>query len=193
MLAIFLDIETTGLDFYQHRSIDIAFKIINVNSGKVLYTYQTVVSQPLDVWEKRDPMSAEFNGFTWEKVQTGKTEVEIKSEIIKIFAEIGIVRGKAVYVCQNPAFDKCFFSQIVEIYTQEELNWPYHWLDLASMYWCTRVKEAQQMHQPMPAEMNLSKNSIAEHYNLPKEVTPHSALNGVNHLIECYRAVFEQM
>ena len=37
--------------------------------------------------------------------------------------------------------------------------------------------------------MNLSKNSIAQQFQLPIEEMPHSALNGVNHLLLCYRTV----
>ena len=43
--------------------------------------------------------------------------------------------------------------------------------------------------------MNLSKNAIAQRFQLPIEETPHSALNGVNHLLLCYRTVvgFERL
>jgi DNA polymerase-3 subunit epsilon/oligoribonuclease len=189
MLAIFLDIETTGLDFFIHRTIDFALKIIDVSTGIEKFTYQSVVKQPLSVWEKRDPSSVEINGFTWEKLLSGLEEERVKKEIIQIFIDQGITRGRAVYVCQNPAFDKGFFSQIIDVHTQEELNWPYHWLDFASMFWALRMKQANQNHETFPIEINLSKNAIAEYYHLPVETIPHSALNGVNHLILCYRTV----
>lgn len=187
MLAIFLDIETTGLDFFTHRSLDLAFKVIDANSGVEKFTYHSVVKQPLETWEKRDHSSIEINGFTWEKVQSGKEEHCIRKEIIQIFKDLGVSRGKAFFICQNPAFDRGFFSQIVSIQTQEQLNWPYHWLDFASMFWTVRVKQALRNQESLPTEINLSKNSIAEYYHLPIESTPHSALNGVNHLILCYQ------
>lgn len=189
MLAIFLDIETTGLDFFIHRSIDLAFKVIDLTTGVEKFTYQTIVKQPQAVWDKRDPSSIEINGFTWEMLQLGIDEQSIKKEIVQIFSDVGVTRGRAFYICQNPAFDRGFFSQIVDIPTQEQLNWPYHWLDFASMFWALRVKQSIQNHETLPIEINLSKNSIAQFYHLPEETTPHAALNGVNHLILCYQTV----
>jgi len=186
MLAIFLDIETTGLDFFRHRAIDFAFKIIDISTGKEKYTYYRVIKQPKEVWDRRDLSSMEINGFTWERVQQGLDEIEVRKQILEIFSELQISRGRAFYICQNPGFDRGFFSQIVDVYTQERLNWPYRWLDFASMFWALQVKQAKQNQEPLPIEINLSKNSIAEHYHLPVEATPHSALNGVNHLILCY-------
>jgi DNA polymerase-3 subunit epsilon/oligoribonuclease len=189
MQAIFLDTETTGLDPFSHKLLEIAFKVVDIPSGYEKLTYQTIVKQPLEVWEKRDLSSIEVNGFTWDKVQMGKEEAIVRQEIIQIFSDLHIARGTAVYICQNPAFDRNFFAQLIDIYTQEERQWPYHWLDFASMYWALQVKSHLETHEPFPAEMNLSKNAIAQRYHLPIESTPHSALNGVDHLLLCYRTV----
>ncbi len=189
MQAIFLDSETTGLDPFSHRILEIAFKIVDISSGHEKLTYQSIVKQPLSVWESRDPASVEINGFTWEKVQLGKAEEQISQEIIQIFNDLKVERGKTVYICQNPAFDRNFFSQLVNVYTQEHYQWPYHWLDFASMYWALQMKECQERHRPFAKEINLSKNAIAQHYQLPIEAYPHCALNGVNHLLLCYRKV----
>lgn len=189
MQAIFLDTETTGLDPFSHRLLEIAFKIIDISTGKETLTYQSIVKQPFEIWEQRDPLSVEVNGFTWDKVQRGKEEALIRDEIIQIFTEFKITRRKAFYICQNPSFDRNFFTQLIDIYTQEQHQWPYHWLDFASMYWALQVKYHQNTNTPFPQEMNLSKNAIAQAYQLPIEASPHSALNGVNHLLLCYRTV----
>lgn len=189
MLAIFLDIETSGLDSFHHRVLEIAFKVIDVGSGQEKLTYQSIVKQPLEVWEKRDPTSITINGFTWEKVLLGQEEAIVRQEIIQIFVDLKIERGKAVYICQNPAFDRGFFAQLVDVYTQERHHWPYHWLDFASMYWALQVKQLTGRQEPLPLEMNLSKNAIAEQFGLSIESSPHHALNGVDHLILCYRTV----
>ncbi len=186
MLGIFLDIETSGLDSFQHRVLEIAFKIVDVEKGEEKYTYQSIVRQSLEVWEKRDLFSVEINGFTWEKVLLGKEEKIVGQEIIQIFTDSKIERGKAVYICQNPAFDRGFFAQLVGVYTQEGCQWPYHWLDFASMYWALQVKEQGIVPED---EMTLSKNAIAQRYQLPVENYPHRAMNGVDHLILCYRTV----
>lgn len=189
MQAIFLDIETTGLDPFCHRILDIAFKVIDVSSGEEKLTYQTIVKQPENVWARRDLASIEVNGFKWEQMQQGKEEESVGQEITQIFTDLQIERGKAVYICQNPGFDRNFFAQLIDIYTQERYHWPYHWLDFASMYWALQVKNYQDQQTPFPQELNLSKNSIAQQYQLPTETVPHSALNGVNHLLLCYRTV----
>jgi len=187
MQAIFLDIETTGLDAYRHRVLEIAFKIVDPATGEVRLTYQSIVKQPQSIWEQRDLSSTEVNGFTWEKVLLGQDEQIVGKEIIQIFSDMKIERGQGFYVCQNPAFDRGFFSQLVDVYTQERHNWPYHWLDFASMFWALQVQR-YKVNQ-FPTEINLSKNSIAQLFQLPIETVPHSALNGVNHLIQCYEKV----
>lgn len=189
MQAIFLDTETTGLDPFSHRLLEIAFKVVDISSGYVKLTYQAIVKQPLEVWEHRDLASIEVNGFTWEKAQLGKEEAIVRQEIIQIFTDLQIARGSAVYICQNPAFDRNFFAQLIDVYTQEQKHWPYHWLDFASMYWALEVKACHKIGHSFPREINLSKNAIAQNHQLPIESSPHSALNGVDHLLLCYRSV----
>jgi len=189
MQAIFLDTETSGLDPFYHKLLEIAFKVVDIPSGTVKATYEAIIKHPLEVWEKRDPASVEFNGFSWEKMQKGKEGEDVRQDIIGIFKDLKIERGKAVFICQNPSFDRNFFAQLIDIYTQEELQWPYHWLDLASMFWAMQTKNFHENQLPFPSEMSLSKNSIAQHFRLPIEQTPHCAKNGVDHLILCYRAV----
>ena len=189
MQAIFLDTETTGLDPFSHRLLEIAFKIVDIPSGDEKIAYQSIVKQPLQVWEQRDPTSVEINGFNWEKVQRGKDEAIVRQEIIEIFKAYKIARGTAVYICQNPAFDRNFFAQLIDVDLQEEMLWPYHWLDFASMFWALQIKSFREAHQMFPVEMNLSKNAIAQRFALPIEAAPHTALNGVDHLLLCYRTV----
>ena len=130
-----------------------------------------------------------MNGFTWEKMQQGKEELLIREEIIQIFTDFHVQRGTAVYICQNPAFDRNFFSQLIDVYTQEKNNWPYHWLDFASMFWALQVRHFREIGASFPSEMILSKNSIAQRYGLPIESHPHCAMNGVDHLLLCYQTV----
>jgi DNA polymerase III epsilon subunit-like protein len=189
MLGIFLDQETTGLDSYKHKVIEIALKIISFNSGEEIATYQSVVRHDESVWTKKDPASIAINGFSWEEIQRGKSEAEIRSDIIGLFQTIPIIRGKAVFVCQNPSFDRAFFSHFIDSYTQEKFQWPYHWLDLASMYWACEVQKTILYGRRLPEEIWLSKDKIAEAMSLPKEQKPHRAMQGVDHLITCYEKV----
>lgn len=109
MRAIFLDIETTGLDPGQHSPIDIAFKIVDMTSLRTLTTYSSIIKHPPDVWEKRDPSSIEINGFTWDAVNNGTPLPTVREQILQIFSERQIQRGYAVFICQNPSFDRSFF------------------------------------------------------------------------------------
>lgn len=190
MLAIFLDQETTGLDSTKHNVLEIAFKILDLASNEWKAEYQSIVKLDWELWEKRDPVSIEINGFQWDDLARGKDLLVIKEEIITIFTQLGVERGKAVFICQNPAFDRGFFAHLIDVYTQERKHWPYHWLDLASMYWTVRMQECSQKKVPFPKEIILSKDEIAKFYHLPPENHPHRAMNGVNHLIQCYQAVF---
>lgn len=189
MLGIFLDIETTGLDPTKHCIIDIALKVIDLTTGTLKCTFSRIVKQSPNAWSNADPASIQINGYTWEQVSQGLEPSIVGQQIIQLFTAMPIERGKAVFICQNPAFDRGFFSHLVDVYTQEKLNWPYHWLDLASMYWITVNQKTAREGVPLPEKMSLSKNDIARAYNLPTEADPHRALNGVDHLLTCYKAV----
>lgn len=190
MLGIFLDTETTGLDYSVFRPIEIACKIVNLTNDKPVAEYQSVIQQSRQDWDLRDPTSIEVNGFTWDEVQRGENPAVVKEVIVSLFEQHRIKRGEAFFICQNPSFDRGFFNQIVPVSLQRELDWPYHWLDLASMYWAVRVLKAKAAAEAIPEKITVSKNEIAVYCGLPKEEAPHRAMNGVNHLMSCYLSLF---
>lgn len=189
MLAIFLDTETNGLNAHKHRVIEIAFQIVDVYTGALKDSFDSVVSISKEDWDKSDPSSLQVNGFVWEDTLPGKPQVQVAEQIRTSFAKNGIKRGTAVFICQNPSFDRAFFSQLINADEQEALSWPYHWLDLASMYWAQSIKTSSGGLGKYPWETGLSKDKIAQTYRLPKENKPHRAMNGVKHLLLCYEAV----
>ena len=189
MLGIFLDQETTGLDSYRHRVLEIAFKVVDLSRGDLLTSFQSVVSQPEAVWKASDPSALQVNGFHFQEIQEGAAEEKVGRQIVDLFQSIGIQRGKSVFICQNPSFDRAFFSHLVDCYTQERLNWPYHWLDLASMYWALEIQKTRALEQDLPDQIWLSKDHIATNFDLPKELKPHRAMQGVDHLLLCYERV----
>jgi oligoribonuclease len=189
MLGIFLDTETNGLNPHKHKLIEIAFKIIDVETGGLEQAFEAVVFQPKEIWAKSDPASIEITGFTYEQIAEGQKHEIVKAHIIESFQNHGIKKGNAVFICQNPSFDRAFFSQLIDADEQEALQWPYHWLDLASMYWALSVKKGITDHSLYPWITGFSKDKIAKIHNLPSEEKPHRAMNGVNHLLLCYRAV----
>ncbi len=189
VLGIFLDTEANGLNPQIHKILELAYKIVDLRTGLLKDEYQTVIAQPIEAWEKSDQESLRINGFTWNEVSQGKTTRQISQHIIDSFSAHGVRRKHAVFICQNPSFDRVFFSQLIDPDTQELLSWPYHWLDLASMYWAISMDRAKLNQGPLPWETGLSKDLIASRYKLPAEAKPHRAMNGVAHLVLCYEAV----
>ena len=144
MLGIFLDTETNGLNAQRHRILEIAFQLLDVSTGKVKDRFHALIAQSPEDWERSDPESLKVTGFTWEEVSKGQKRAAAAAEIKELFARWGIKRGEAVFICQNPSFDRAFFSQLIDPETQELLLWPYHWLDLASMFWNESVHRGQK-------------------------------------------------
>jgi DNA polymerase-3 subunit epsilon/oligoribonuclease len=190
MIGIFLDTETNGLNPMTNRVLEIAFQLIDVENGHLIDQYESIVFQPKEIFEKSNKESLEVNGFTYDKVLKGKPEQLVALEIKEIFQKRKIQRKNAVFICQNPSFDRAFFSQLILPSEQEKLDLPYHWLDLASMFWSIALKEIQEKKShSYPWDTGLSKNMIAARFGIPSEQTPHEAMNGVKHLLLCYKAV----
>ena len=186
MLGVFLDIETNGLNPFLYKPIEIAFWIINMETGEKLESYTSVISMNEQEWKNSDPTSLKINGFTLTEVLKGKPIEVVSQEIQEIFIKYKIERGSSVFICQNPSFDRPFFTKILPTELQEKLLLPYHWLDLASMHWAVSF---QKKPLTLPWITGLTKDKIAIAYQLPPESKPHRAMNGVNHLILCYENV----
>lgn len=185
MLGIFLDTETNGLNIKKHKVIEIAYRIVDVLSGKIFESFEAIIYHSFEEWQKSDPLSLEVNGFCWNDIKDGLPVEKVAEEIKASFKRCGIKRNEAVFICQNPSFDRAFFYQLIDADMQEQLNWPYHWLDLASMYWAKTILKGDLW----PWETGVSKNKIASVYQLPPEADPHKAMNGVDHLLLCYRKI----
>ena len=194
MKAVFLDLETTGLDFDKHVVLDVGVVIVDLNDMSDAYAYTACITCDAKDWDMADPKALKVNGFTKENHwQLSKKDYEVTDDLIDFFKKHEIVKGKAFFICQNPSFDRPFFMQLMSQELMQELDLPYHWLDLASMYWmkyyaCFHpVPGPQCMYVDMAFEISLSKDSIAKHIGLPPEEKPHKALNGAIHLMKCYK------
>ncbi|QZA58636.1 3'-5' exonuclease [Candidatus Rhabdochlamydia porcellionis] len=189
MLGIFLDTETNGLNPQKHKIIEIAFQIIDLITGSCKNSFESVIAISLEDWQKSDLKSLEINGFNWQMVHQGLPYQIVAQQIQDCFAKNQITRGKAVFICQNPSFDRAFFSYLIDPGLQEALLFPYHWLDLASMYWAEAIRQAKMGLKLFPWETGCSKDAIARVYSLESEQHPHRAMNGVLHLLLCYKAI----
>lgn len=189
MLGIFLDTETSGLNSLKQRILEIALLIVDVSTGEIKDQFQSVIYQSPEQWEKSDKESLKINGFTWEEVQKGEKPEVVSKNIQDLFARHSIKRGEAVFICQNPSFDRAFFCQLIDADLQEALLWPYHWLDLASMYWAKRIENGKDNPSKLPWNTGVSKDKIAAASSLPGESKPHRAMNGARHLLLCYKTI----
>lgn len=190
MLGIFLDTETNGLNPQKHKIIEIAFQIIDLRTGVFKDSFESIISISLEDWQRSDHKSLAVNGFDWKTIsQKGVLFDKVSQQIQNCFAKNQIQRSNALFICQNPSFDRAFFSYLIDPELQESLSIPYHWLDLASMYWAEAMRKAKANLGPFPWETGCSKDKIAKIYSLDREQHPHRAMNGVSHLLLCYEKV----
>ena len=120
MLLAFLDTETTGLDPDRHRALEIALRVIDSQTMHHIVSYETLIRQSPEVWAEADPRSLKIHGLTKEKLLDGKEERVVESELLSILKGCGLEEGKGVFLCQNPSFDRPFFSQLISQTLQEE-------------------------------------------------------------------------
>ena len=181
--AIILDTETTGLDASKAQIVEIAFKVVNTDSGECLNSFQGVVALSKKEWRDADLGALKINGFTWNDVQTrGRPRNDIAVDICSIFSQLKLSPQTAFFLCQNPSFDRVFFSQLCSPSVQKSCGFPYYRLDFASMNWALAAKDIA-LGKRLPFRIPFSKDGIAQDAGLPFEDTPHKAMNGVDHLL----------
>jgi DNA polymerase-3 subunit epsilon/oligoribonuclease len=186
MLGVFLDTETSGLDPFVHVPLELGLSIVDLASGTVLGEFETLLRASDNEWAVHDPISIQINGLTKAQIDQGRPRADVAQEIEGLFSHHGIDNDRALFICQNPAFDRPFFSKIVPPYRQDVLHWPYHWLDLASMYWAIKLAGTDRVGS---FGLNVSKDIIARELGISPEQRPHRAMNGVRHLIACYQGL----
>jgi oligoribonuclease len=189
--GVFLDIETNGLDPYLHSPLEISLSIYDLHTMECISGYTTFIECSEREWViHSDPQALKINGITYDQVKEGKSFECICEDLVELFLSYEIHKTNSVFICQNPSFDRAFFNQIFPVETQNEIELPYHWLDLASMYWAKNIDVNKTINgHSMPRIIPLSKDAIASYYGLPIEGKPHRAFNGVQHLITCYKAL----
>jgi len=181
--AIILDTETTGLDASKAYALEIALKVVNTETGKCLGSFQSVVALSKKEWGGADPAALKINGFTWDGIQThGRLRSDIAVDICSLFSQLKLSPQNAFFLCQNPSFDRAFFSQLCPLSVQKSCGFPYYWLDFASMNWALTAKDIV-LGKRSPFCIPFSKDGIARHEGLPLEEKPHKAMNGVDHLL----------
>lgn len=186
MKIAFVDIETSGLDFNIHVVLDIAIVVVDYSdSKKKRIGYTSCIECDEKDWILAEEEALLINGFSEENHFPSKKDWQAGKEIEEFLVKNKIQNGNSFFLCQNPSFDRPFFYQLLSQNRMKELNMPYHWLDLASMYW---IKTYGSMDID-PKSISLSKDDIAHTFGIPPEDKPHKALKGALHLIKCYEAL----
>ena len=188
MKGIFLDIETNGLDPYIHSPLEICVVICDLLNMNRITEYTSLINCSEKNWIlKSDPKALRINGITTKEVFNAKTTDQVCDELKKIFIENKIDKTNSIFICQNPSFDRAFFDQIMSVEIQQQLELPYHWLDLASMFFTINFPK----YNYLSSHYTLCKDFIGITLGIPPEETPHRATGGVNHLISCYSGLLD--
>ena len=186
MIGIFLDIETLGLDPFLHMPIEIAIKIVDLYTGQELSSYETLLQVSEKEWGEKDDFAVNIHQRTKDMLDTGVSRDRAGQDIQELINAEKLSRKNAFFICQNPSFDRPFFDKLIPVYQQEKFQWPYHWLDLASMFWALKLVKIQTPHSNT---LSVSQDNIASSLGLNPEGKPHKAMRGVDHLIDCYRSL----
>lgn len=187
MKAVFVDTETSGLDPDRHVVLEIALIVVDLHTMECVDSFQSFVSD-VNEWQLEhfsDQEALLINGITWDDIKDAPNHSVVGKNIIEFLQKNDIKEKGAFFIAQNATFDRMFFLQLVTIEDQEDHSFPYHWLDLASMYWI-KVLTPLMSYNPFK-EGSLSKDSIARSFTIPPEEKPHRAMNGAKHLLECFK------
>lgn len=184
MIAVFLDVETTGLDYKRDKLIEVGLIVVDLDQNKVVNSYEAIVKHEDLILE--NTTGHHINQIsTEEMLKEGKKEELIAFEIEEILIEHAFFMHHGFFICQNPSFDFMFTRHLFACMKTSPRAWPYHWLDLASMYW---VKIGHKSQFPVV----LSKNNIARQLDIDSEAQPHRALGGALHLLDCYQEIMSR-
>lgn len=185
--AVFVDIETNGLCPISNVVMDVSVVIVDLNDYSNATAYTACIQLSALEWINSDPEALSINGFTPQNHDPlCQSWFQVERDLEKFLIKNGIKCGQAVFICQNPGFDKPFFHQIISERRMKALKMPYHWLDLASMYWMKYYGGCSPMSE-FACHIDLSKDAIAKHLGLEPEEKPHRSLSGALHLMNCFK------
>lgn len=184
MKAVFLDIETNGLNYELHVPLEVSLIIAPMDSETPTCIYNSLVQCSHEEWGSSQQEALQVNGLSFSDMMGAPSRFEVMNALEDLFKKHGIFKGEAVFICQNPSFDRPFFHKIVPCDHFKNLNFPYHWLDLASMFWAKYYYD-----RSFVTNVSLSKDAIAQALDIEPESKPHRAFNGAKHLMKCYHGL----
>lgn len=187
MLLIFLDIETNGLNSDEDSPIEIALKCLDSKDFSQVYSFSSLINIGASLFTFSDPYAMKVNGITWDEIEEkGRSKNEIGDILLDFFFDVSLDRKSSIIICQNPSFDRMFFNKIIDESKQVSFKIHYHWLDLASIALGAGIIDITSDN------FSTSKDRIASILGVAPEARPHRAMNGVDHLIECYKKIMSK-
>jgi DNA polymerase-3 subunit alpha (Gram-positive type) len=170
MKIAFVDLETTGLDEYEHEIIEIATIIYDPIQDKVIREWEKKVS-PMHI-ETADPVALKINGYINNpETYTG----DLKSTLIKFNS----LCKDCMIIGQNIKFDTGFIRKNMRDLNIKPSFGRHTELDLMPMSWMF-IKDADIR--------GLSLADLCNHFNISNEGA-HSALIDCRRAYEVYRCL----
>lgn len=122
---VFIDLETTGLDFTKHEIIEVACLVVDPKTLKIKKRYQSKVAP--EHLETADPVALELVGFSPKAWKRAKP-------LGKVIKKLNSLAPGGIFIGWNVSFDKAFLEKAA----RENgiiLDFDYHWIDVMSLFY----------------------------------------------------------
>jgi len=119
-LLVFVDLETTGLDLFQHEIIEIACLAVDPKTLKIKKRFERKIMP--EHLEKASPEALKITG-VWKKEA---------QPLEKVLQELNQLAPKGMFVGWNISFDRPFLERAIRE-KKMLLNFDYHWLDVSML------------------------------------------------------------
>ncbi len=154
------DVETLGLNFRIYDIVDFALLLIDPKTLELIHLMDFKVKPKLP--EVFDPESVAINGYN----EADWREADDLDSVMKLYSKL--TEG-AIFVSHNVTFDYGFVDEAFAKTGVPNLM-DYHRLDLFSLAWAKKSS--------MPGLDKLNMWALCDHFGIPKEPSPHRAING---------------
>lgn len=162
---IITDVETTGLNPTHHEIIDIG--AIKVNHDLQEIARFDVKVQPMLVFNA-EPEALKINGYNREGWHLASYPHDAAAAFRDFSAE-------GILCAWNITFE---YSFLEALFSEARIpsSMDYHRIDIPSIAWML-----------LPELKSMSMNSVAEHFNMPREPEPHRGITGAAYELEILR------
>ena len=165
---VFVDVETTGLDPFEHAIVEVAALKVDPATFGILDRFESRVRPPADA--ALDPAALRVNGYTPDAWAGAPPEAEVMPKLADV------LRGSVV-AGHNVAFDWAFVRAALRRTGVALVDVDHHLLDTASLAW-PLLRRGR-----VPS---LSLRALCDHFRVPNDGA-HRALADVLRTVRLYR------